>query len=226
MQIAICEDEALVANQLIDDLEDLGHTVLFKSADYLSFLSNLNNKVPDLALLDIHLGDNEGEGIDIGAELCEREIPFFYISAYTDSETLKEAVKTNPLGYIVKPFTLNQLRAQLELAKEAIDKSHQKIHLKTGTTITKIDLEKLTYLEASKNYIIFHMDGETPIKVRSVLKEIADQLPANFIYTHRSYLLNANYLLQLKSDACVLKNGSLIPASKSYYDKLESLLNH
>ena len=44
------------------------------------------------------------------------DISIVYLTAFSDDNTLKRAVKTNPLGYILKPFTRPELKSSLILA--------------------------------------------------------------------------------------------------------------
>ena len=67
-------------------------------------------------MLDINLEGNF-EGIDIGRLIRDQHhIPFLYITAHADDQTLHNAKLTQPSGYIVKPFTERDLLAGLEIA--------------------------------------------------------------------------------------------------------------
>lgn len=65
--------------------------------------------------MDINL-PGEMDGIDAASEIIEKfKIPIVYISSILDADIMERA-KTKPRGYIVKPFTDNQLRATIEMA--------------------------------------------------------------------------------------------------------------
>jgi AmiR/NasT family two-component response regulator len=42
-------------------------------------------------------------------------IPFIYLTANSDKETLSRAKKTTPNAYLLKPFTQNDLYAAIEI---------------------------------------------------------------------------------------------------------------
>jgi two-component system, response regulator PdtaR len=71
---------------------------------------------PDLALMDVHIqGDQDGTET---ARMLRDEfnVPSVFLTAYSDDQTIKSALASNPLGYLVKPFVDRELRAAVELA--------------------------------------------------------------------------------------------------------------
>jgi len=71
---------------------------------------------PALVLMDIDL-PGDIDGIETAREIIKRyNIPIVYISSMLDPDIMERAKVTKPRGYIVKPFTDNQLRATIEMA--------------------------------------------------------------------------------------------------------------
>ena len=67
-------------------------------------------------MLDIRI-KGEIDGIDVAKfvqSFCD--IPIVYLSAFSDTETLKRAQLTNPMGYVVKPFRSEQLLTTVKIA--------------------------------------------------------------------------------------------------------------
>jgi signal transduction histidine kinase len=57
------------------------------------------------------------DGIQAASSVrAERDIPVIYLTAHSDDETLRRAMQTEPVGYLVKPFTPSQLRCAIEIA--------------------------------------------------------------------------------------------------------------
>ena len=114
--ILIVEDEALVAAMIKEALRDTKYNVRATAFDKDSALKYLVTEPIDAALLDINLSGNF-EGIDIGRLIRDQHhIPFLYITAHADDQTLHHAKITQPSGYIIKPFTERDLLAGLEIA--------------------------------------------------------------------------------------------------------------
>jgi DNA-binding response OmpR family regulator len=114
--IFLVEDEALIAMQLRDELEELGYHVCGHAAKGEAALDQIPKKQPDLALMDINLMGSL-TGIDTARRLGERtDVPVVFLSAYADPEMIANAVSTGPFGYLVKPFNPRELHATIEVA--------------------------------------------------------------------------------------------------------------
>jgi len=115
-KVLIVEDEVIIAIDLKSKLQQLGYTVqnIVHNSDVLTDKLILHK--PDLILLDINIMGSRN-GIEMAHIINEEhKIPFIYVTSYTDKHTLDEVKKTNPLGYIVKPFTLEDIKVELELS--------------------------------------------------------------------------------------------------------------
>ena len=79
-------------------------------------LHELQTNLPDLVLLDINL-NGAMDGLIIAEKINEQfNIPFIFITSYSDKSTLEKAKYTEPSGYIVKPFNEGGLYSTLEIA--------------------------------------------------------------------------------------------------------------
>ncbi len=114
--IFIVEDNPVIADLISWRLAEMGYHVVGTAEDSTQALVRIEEIHPTLVLMDINL-PGEMDGIDTAAEIIKKfNIPIVYISSILDSEIMERAKKTKPLGYIVKPFTDNQLRATIEMA--------------------------------------------------------------------------------------------------------------
>lgn len=217
MKLAVCEDDAIINNLIVQYVEEMGCEVVASEYSKEAFLESMSDLCPDLVVLDINLGEGK-EGVQIGRYLRERDIPFIYITAYSDPDTLKEAILVEPLGYLVKPFTQPQLIAQIQLAKARIDVECNELHVGSGSHFFNIDLREINHIESSRNYLIFHAinEDENAIKVRLTLKEILDKIPSYYLQVHRSFLVNKRQISLVERDMCKMKNNAEIPISRNF----------
>lgn len=119
LSVHIVEDEIIIALDLEDILEDMGHNVDV-SYTIKDAMAKAAAKKADLFVIDIHMKGVDS-GIELGKELQQRKIPHIYLSAYTDEETRQLAESTASLGYLNKPFNLSEFKAILEGAADKID---------------------------------------------------------------------------------------------------------
>jgi CheY-like chemotaxis protein len=115
-KILIVEDETIVAWDIKETLEKLGHEVVDLAVSGTAAISAATYKDPDLILMDIRLA-GDMDGITAGNEIYQRlKIPVVYLSAHADEITLARAIKTAPFGYIVKPFQSQTLQSTIQVA--------------------------------------------------------------------------------------------------------------
>ncbi len=114
--ILIVEDVNMVAIDLKLRLNKLGYNIVVIANNERDALKITEETTPDLILMDIILkGDLDGiETMQIINEL--HNIPHIYLTAYYDDKTLERASKTQPYGYITKPYDDIGLYTTIQLA--------------------------------------------------------------------------------------------------------------
>lgn len=114
-KILIVEDEFVVANALRLILEQAGYNVHGIASSFEEADEMLHRQKPDLVLLDIQL-KGKLSGIDFAKKLRAQNIAFIYLSANSSQKILEEAKKTEPYGFLVKPFREKDLLIALDIA--------------------------------------------------------------------------------------------------------------
>jgi diguanylate cyclase (GGDEF)-like protein/PAS domain S-box-containing protein len=128
--ILIVEDEKIVARDLQLALEDLGYQVAAIADSGQLAIQHATDLQPDLTLMDIRLA-GKMDGITAAKTIIDKlAIPVVYLTAHSDETTLSRAKETRPLGYLVKPFEEQELRATIEIA---LTKHEMELRLKENT---------------------------------------------------------------------------------------------
>ncbi len=157
VQILIVEDERLVAQHISQLLQEADYTICAIASDGDTAIKKIVEFSPNLVLLDIHI-KGETDGIDIGEHIqCFYDIPIVYLTAFSDSDTLKRAQTTNPAGYILKPFRREQLLSSVTIALG----SHATRKAKTAAQTNALPPEPsaINYrLKSTVAYIQDHLD--------------------------------------------------------------------
>jgi diguanylate cyclase (GGDEF)-like protein len=112
----IVEDERIVALDLRGALEELGYIIIGSAMSSEGALRAVERVRPDLVLMDIRIA-GQTDGIETARILRTRYgIPVVYLTASADEATLVRALDTDPVGYLMKPYSHDALRATIEVA--------------------------------------------------------------------------------------------------------------
>jgi CheY-like chemotaxis protein len=119
LRLLIAEDEAITAMTIERIAIGRGHRVVDIVENGPEAVAAAWRLLPDLVLMDIRLA-HDTDGIAVASELRDSlGIPTIFITAHTDPATRRRADAVRPLGYLVKPFTPDQVAALLDRASGA-----------------------------------------------------------------------------------------------------------
>lgn len=114
-KILIVEDETLVALEIASALTKEGYTITDTVESAEQALHAITVEEPHLILMDINI-DGEINGIEAADKIKTLyEIPIIFLTAYNDKKTIDNAIKTLPVGYLIKPFKRQELYASVSL---------------------------------------------------------------------------------------------------------------
>ena len=112
--ILVVDDNRLVLAKLTDGLAQAGYDVIdADNGDDAILLARQHR--PDLALLDIRM---EGKsGFDVAQYLrTQCRMPFMFLSAFCDEETVAQVEALGAVAYLVKPLDIRQIVPAVETA--------------------------------------------------------------------------------------------------------------
>ena len=222
----IVEDEFAIAMNTELQLKTKGYEVIGIANDFNSIISIITEDTPDLILMDINLGDG-GNGIDIARKLKKFfHVPVVFLSAYSDNQTVSDALETEPFGYLVKPYKIEDLDIAIKIARNNwIQKledtaqlhEHKKdefIFLQSGSKVVKTRYEEILFLQALDNYTIIQTKNNKII-VSDYLSGITKKINhPSLLQTHRSYYVNKENIDSVNGNTVYIGNFE-IPISRS-----------
>lgn len=241
LSVLIVEDKPLTAEDIRYSLTEMGYEIAAVAHSGGEALEALEKVKPDLVLLDIDLGEGMN-GIAVGRIIQKSyRIPFLYLTARSDSETLAEAKSTLPVAYIVKPFTAKDLRAAIEIAmfnvssgqeasyqqkapteSPSIVKGGEALFVKHKGRYEKIFQEDILWVEAEDTYSRIKTP-ERNYLVSFTLKALSERLTSeDLIRVHRSHIVNVKKVEAIEDNMLIIEK-KLVPVSKSYR---ESVMKH
>ena len=114
--ILIVEDEYLIADNIQQNLKDMGYEKTMMAPSAERALAAAAEHAPSLILMDINLGSG-GDGIELAIDLRDRYgSPVIFVTGNGETETIARARVVEPSAYLIKPFKPQELRAAVEIA--------------------------------------------------------------------------------------------------------------
>ncbi|NCC44282.1 MAG: response regulator transcription factor [Clostridia bacterium] len=218
--IGICDDEAGVCEDLRGKLLETGieqdEIVTFQSPESLRKYMKEENDL-DILFLDIVL--KEQNGIQVAVELQNHfpQLAIIFITGYIDYA--KDIFKAVPAYFLVKPIQTGEVRVALERTRMLLAQNvgGQVSFLESGKRYT-ISAGSIHYAE-SQNRTIKIVTAQRTYKTYMKLDEFQRMLPANFLRSHKSFLVNMNYIAYFSSEGIELYDHMKLPVSRRKYQK-------
>ncbi|MDA0972186.1 MAG: response regulator [Bacteroidetes bacterium] len=244
--VLVVEDEKIVNKDIQLSLKKLGYNVVGSADNGADAIREALEKKPDIVLMDIMLKGTMN-GIEAASEIREKmNIPVVYLTAYTDESTLERAKKTEPHGYIIKPFKEVDLHTTIEMAiykhskemellkerdmlyniVEGSKEEQDLIFVKSNSRLVKLKVSDIYFVEALKDYVVINTLDKR-YTIHSTMKDIQAKLRGDkFMRIHRSYIINTDRIAAIEQPNVILENDKkVIPIGGSYKDELAERIN-
>ena len=119
IEILIVDDNADIRNILNELIVDAGYKTRV-AANYNQALSEIDKKMPDVAILDVKLDKGDNDGIELLSHIKSKnnDVPVIIITGHANVELAVSALKHGAFEFIEKPFDKARL---LNFIKRAVE---------------------------------------------------------------------------------------------------------
>lgn len=168
-------------------------------------------------------------GIQVAKELRELDKNVRIIFVSSSPEFALESYGVGAYHYLLKPADagllfplLDEIRSQLPIQEE------QGFVLKNREAVIRVLFTSLEYVEVINKTVSFHLVDGMIHEITAALSDFEEKLLSRpeFLKTHRSYLVNLNYVKSLGADGIVTKNGHSIPVSRQRRNQVQDAYMH
>ena len=227
LKIAICDDDHCDLLQIASLLEVYRHDrkaeisyVSFQNATEL--LASMDSRDYDLLLLDVLMpGVN---GIQAAHEIRERNSRTEIVFLTSSPEYAVESYSVRAHYYLLKPATEEKMFPILDRLMADSKRPEEALRIKTQTSVFSLPYGKIEYIEVRAKKLYFYLtDGGN----REVSGSLADFERAllkrpGFIKVHRSYLVNLQWVLELRQGELVTVMGRHVPVARTVYPRVRT----
>ena len=171
----------------------------------------------NIAILDVEMpGCN---GIELGKILREknRHIVLMYITSH--KKYLDEALNLNAARFFEKPIDSKRFYDGLDNALKRIDNTTIKFFLKEDNASVRINANDIIYVEIEpighrKTKIV--TEEKTYISSNKIVFWEEHLISSLFVKTHKSYIINMEYITKYENNTLQLDGKYNIPISRNY----------
>lgn len=217
MEVVICDDE----KELREELKTLlvGYTrknpeFSFNISEYGSGEELLARTEPiDILFMDIEMdGIN---GIDTAKKIKEENNGTILIFVTSFSRYAPETFRVGAFQLLLKPVGEKEFTEDLNRALIQYKRYHMQFVAKFRGSEVVLKYKDIIYLDYVERHVVVHtVKGDYPIV--SKLSDVEEEFCLNgFVRIHQGYIVNMKYIRMIGMADVELKNGTILPLSKS-----------
>ncbi len=243
IQAIIIDDEARARNTLSTLLKEYHPQVdiVASCANVPDGVLAINQKRPQLVFLDIEMP--EYNGFELLSFFREIDFQVIFVTAY--NEYAIKAFEVSAVDYLLKPVDIDKLKSaiakveeklnsfdmqnKLEVLKDSFKTGQfNRIALPVSEGLLFIEVPDIVFLEAEGSYTNVWLRNGSKILVSKKLKFFEEILDArtNFFRSHRSFIVNINFLKKYNKNesSLTLDNGKTAYISRDRKAEFEEQL--
>lgn len=232
MRIAICDDDERELAHLLELIKKYQsssgkHIDCRSFQNSIDFLSDLKGGEYDLVLLDAAMSGTSG--VQTARELREldRNVEIIFISS--SPEFAVESYSVKAYYYLLKPIDEDNLFPLLHsVGTRLFLQDGQGVVLKSRKGVVRVSFAGLEFVEVIDKTVSFHLADGGIYEVTAALTDFEEKIldRQEFIKTHRSFLVNLNYIRSIGINSIVTKNGYEIPVSRQRRSQVQDAYMH
>lgn len=211
MRIAVCDDDLREQEQFEEALRGWDST---RSAEkYIDGAALLAaaKELPhfDIVFLDIYMPGEDG--IDIARALQEISPETGIAFVTTSVEHAIDAFSLHALHYLIKPVTTKDVVEVFRRLTELRSRQRERISFTVGSDRYTMFLDQISLLENENHAVNISLADGRRLKVWMSFRELEQKLNGSFLRINRGIVVNMDYIVQMGTDTCTLRDGSRLP---------------
>ncbi len=225
LNIAVCDDEKVeieyltaLTREWANSAECHVNIAGFMSAEAFLFKYE-EDKSFDILLLDIQMDGMDGVALAEKIRENNSSVQIIFITGFPDY--ISRGYDVSALHYLIKPVEKEKLFSVLSKANDNLKKSEKFILLTIENENFKINLNDIIYVEAfGHSSSVVCKSAEYKVKIP--ISDIYKMLDKEFVYCHRSYIVNLKAVSGITKTDVVFDNGKTVPVSRRMYNEVNS----
>lgn len=220
-RIGVCDDDKILCALLEEQLHGLSVELAIKfEIDVWYSGESLEDDLKkgiglDILFLDIEL--LQKNGIEVGTfirdELEDTDTHIVYISS--KESYAMQLFQVQPFDFLIKPISEDKLKMVINRSMKRKRSEESCFEYQKGSQFFRIPVKEILYfMSMDKKILIIKRNGQEEFYGK--LKKILNQLPADFLMIHQSYIIHQEYVSEYSYESVKMMNGDVLSISKPY----------
>jgi len=253
IRVIVVDDEPLARRHLHALLSaEPDVAVIAECATGTEAVAAIRSQRPDLVFLDIQMPELDGVGVadTIGAASMPLTV---FVTAHDDRAL--DAFRVHALDYLLKPVDRSRFALALARAKDTLrgriarDPARleamiaalrprrdgvepiapsERLAVRIDGRTLLLRVREIDWISADDNNVVLHAAGRA-LRIRETLSSIAERLPTDFVRVHRSAMVNASRVAEVRPAVhgeyvIVLSDGVEVPTGRRFRDAVHALV--
>lgn len=215
--VAVCDDDRVTCDRLVEQV-----TEIFKEEQVEAEVSRYGSGTEllrdiqkgarfQILLLDVVMP--ELSGLELAATLRNQRDETAIIFISSNVEMALRGYEVSALRFLAKPIAEDKLREALQYCFSTCCKQKEAL-LPTDKGQSRVRLSEIVYAESQNRCTRLTLTSGKLI-ANLMISELGSMLPGDqFIFCHRTVLVNLSYVQSISRDGFEMKTGERLPISK------------
>ncbi len=232
MQIGICDDQEETRKLMAKETK-----MVCQAADIICYGSGQevleSPQLPDILLLDIQMPGINGMETAMKLRSFNKQVIIIFVTVTEDY--VFQSFDVWAFHYLVKPFSSEKFKEVLQNAikqyktiktiQAGIKQAAPCLMVTANGKHFTINFKDIVYAEVFNRKVIIHTI-DSDIEYYGKMKELAQKAGNGFYRTHRSYLVNFDFVQKYDANTIYLTKGEALIAKHNYHDFTICYLRH
>jgi len=160
IKVLVVDDETFVRRGIVmeTDWKAMDCAVIAEASNGIEALDAVHKFSPDLIISDIRMPKMDGIDFLKALRAEGNNVPLIFLTAYSEFEYAKQALKYFAFDYLLKPFEDGELEEAVKRAKAEIEgsRAQDKENLEKSVLDTEGGTDKSRYIREALTYIAEH----------------------------------------------------------------------
>ena len=216
LKIALVDDEQMYLEEIARICRKFGeennlNIEISTFSDGESFLSDLDHNCDSVVFMDIYM--NGISGVSAARSLRGHDSGCFLIFLTSSPDHMPEAFSCHAFEYITKPFTTQRVTEVLRDVLKAMPPESKYMDFYSDKKTVRILFDELISVVTDAHYLDVETVDSRALHCRMTMAQFMEQASNDprFILINKGIAVNADHIISLEDNCCLLDNGTQLP---------------